>query len=485
MANAQSASPKPLATRSILAFASTATPQAAILLATGTYLVPLYTVHVGISLVAYTMATVAVRLVDLTFDPFLGWAMDKTNTAFGRFRPWFVAGVPLTLLGVYMLLNPPAGANVAYLMIWYLTMWIGVSMLTLSHASWAASLSTNYHERSRIYGWMTALGPIGSAGLLAAPILAGGKTFNIGGFELHMPLIGAHPLVLGSAESYHPVTMLILVVLPLTTFLMAGLTPERLVTETKRQSFGFKDYWDIVKRPTMMKLIWADLFLILGPGVTGPLYIFFFHQIKKFPQEDINYLLIFYIGAALLGGLIWARVAKKIGKHRTLQVSCVAYAIAQSSLMMMPAGMFWLSCFGMFCVGFCVSAHILMIRSMVADYADEIRLEQGKERSGVLYALVTTTQKVGASINVLLVLPLLQLVFHFDPKKPVNDEFALIGLQACYLFTPIIFVIAAALMFMKYNLTEARHQEIRDALAAREEAESVEMSAEASAPAVS
>ena len=142
MANAQSASPKPLATRSILAFASTATPQAAILLATGTYLVPLYTVHVGISLVAYTMATVAVRLVDLTFDPFLGWAMDKTNTAFGRFRPWFVAGVPLTLLGVYMLLNPPAGANVAYLMIWYLTMWIGVSMLTLSHASWAASLST-------------------------------------------------------------------------------------------------------------------------------------------------------------------------------------------------------------------------------------------------------------------------------------------------------------------------------------------------------
>ncbi|MFO1014843.1 MAG: MFS transporter [Caulobacteraceae bacterium] len=465
MSSSQSAASKPLATPRILGFASTGIPQAAILLATGTYLVPLYTVHVGISLAAYSLTTVAVRLIDLTVDPFLGWAMDRTNTALGRFRPWFIAGVPITLLGVYMLLNPPKGADVFYLGLWYLTMWIGVSMLTLSHASWAASLSVNYHERSRIYGWMTFMGPIGSVGLLAMPLLVAGAP------------------VLGKPESYAPVTMLIMAALPVTTFLMATFTPERLKAEATTQKFGFKDYIEIIKRPTMMKLIWADLFLVLGPGVTGPLYNFFFGQIKKFPQEEINFLLIFYIGAALLGGLLWPRVAKRFGKHRTLQISCVLYAIAQTSLMIMPAGQFGISCFGMFCVGFCVSAHILMIRAMVADYADEIRLEQGKERAGVLYALVTTTQKLGASFNVLLVLPLLQFVFHFEPRKPVNDEFALIGLQLCYLFTPIIFVFAAAAMFFKYALTEERHQEIRDALAAKEEALSVEMSSEASAPA--
>lgn len=455
-----------LATPRIIAFASSGVPQAALLLAAGTYLPPLYTVHVGLSLVAYTVATTTVRIVDLLFDPFLGWFMDRTRLSVGRFRPWFIAGVPVTMVGGYMLLNPPHGAGLVYLAGWYLAMWIGISMLALSHASWAASLSVNYHERSRIYGWMTVLGPVGSVGLLALPF------FTHGG------------LVLGRANSYHPISLMIILALPLTTLLMIALTPERPVVERGTQTFGFSDYVDVIKRPTMAKLILADLFLTLGPGVTGPLYNFFFGQIKHFPQHEINFLLIFYIGAALLGGLVWPRVARRFGKHRTLQITTVLYAIAQGSLMAMPAGQFWLSSFGMFCVGFCVSAHILLIRAMVADYSDEIRLEQGKERSGVLYAMVTTTQKLGASINVLLVFPLLQLVFHFNPRSPVNDEFALIGLQLCYLFTPIIFVLAAGAMFFGYTLDETRHTEIRNALEDRERAEQTEMTSEASAPGV-
>jgi Na+/melibiose symporter-like transporter len=268
---------------------------------------------------------------------------------------------------------------------------------------------------------------------------------------------------------------------------MVGLTPERPVQESARHRAGFAEYWEVIRRPTMVKLILADLFLTLGPGVTGPLYVFYFGQIKHFPQEEINFLLIFYIGAALLGGLVWPQVARRLGKHRTLQLTTVLYAIAQTSLMVMPAGAFPISAFGMFCVGFCVSAHILLIRAMVADYADEIRLDQGRERAGVLYAMVTTTQKLGASINVLLVFPLLQFVFHFNPRAAVNTEFARIGLQACYLFAPIIFVLAAGAMFFGYALDERRHGEIREALDAREraeEAESVEQSSEASAPAV-
>ncbi|MBS0411786.1 MAG: MFS transporter [Proteobacteria bacterium] len=459
-----------LPTPRILAFASTGIPQAALLLATGTYLPPLYTAHVGITLVAYSLATTSVRIVDLLFDPFLGWMMDRTHGRFGRFRPWFIAGVPVAMLGVYMLLNPPTGAGVLYLATWYLVMWLGVSMLALSHASWAASLAVNYHERSRIYGWMTALGPIGSLGLLMLPFFTQGQ------------------LVLGKANSYHPVSLIILLILPLTTLLMAGFTPERPNVELTHRRFGARDYLDVIRRPTMMRLILADLALTLGPGVTGPLYNFFFGQIKGFPQKEINFLLIFYIGAALLGGIVWARVARRIGKHRTLQVSCVLYAIFQMSLMAIPRELFWPTAIGMFFVGFCVSAHILMVRAMVADYADEIRLEQGRERAGVLYAMVTTTQKLGASINVLLVFPLLQLVFHFNPRIPVNDAFALKGLQLCYLFTPIIFVFVGGAMFFGYKLDEARHAEIRKALEDRDqalaEAEAIEPAAQAtSAPA--
>ena len=439
-----------LSTARIWAFAATGIPGAALLLATGTYLPPFYTGAIGISLVAFSVTTSVVRIVDLIFDPLIGWVMDKTYTKWGRFRPWYAVGLPISMFGAYMLLNPPLGASVGYLGIWYLILWIGLSITSLAHASWGAALAINYHERSRIYGWMTAVAPLGSVGILLLPIFTN------------------RTVVLGKPDSFHAISLILMVAMPLGALLMFLFTPERPKPVAATQRYGFGDYVEMMRRPTMARLILADLFYTLGPGVTGPLYAFFFGQIKGFNKEEIGFLLIFYIGAALLGGIMWPAVAKRISKHRAVQVASVLYAIAQMSLMATPRELFWPTAFGMILVGFCASSFILLIRSMVADYADEILLEKGQERAGVLYAMVTTTQKLGASINILLIFPILQLIFHFDPKKPVNDAFALQGLQLCYLFAPIIFVFAGAAMFFGYQLDETRHQEIRAALDARD-----------------
>ena len=442
-----------LSTPRIWAFAGAGIPAAALLLAAGTYLPPFYTGFVGVSLLAYSLATVVVRLVDLTLDPILGWLMDRTRTPWGRFRPWFVAGVPITMLGTYMLLNPSPGAGVGYLALWYLVIWVGLSIAVLSHASWGASMAISYHERSRIYGWMTALAPIGSLVLLLLPL---------------MTAHSGQKLTLGDPKSFHTISLLIVGAIPVTAILMLLFTPEHPKATTSHQRFGFGDYVAMMQRPTMVRLILADLAYTLGPGVTSPLYAFFFGQIKGFHRAEVGFLLIFYIGAALMGGIIWPIIAKRISKHRAIQLASVLYAVAQTSLMATPRLLFWPTAIGMLAVGFCASAFILLVRAMVADYADEMRLEQGRERAGVLYAMVTTTQKLGASINVLLVFPLLQFVFHFDPKKPVNDAFALHGLQLCYLFAPIIFVLVGAALFFGYRLDETRHAEIREALEARE-----------------
>jgi GPH family glycoside/pentoside/hexuronide:cation symporter len=442
-----------LSTGRIWAFAATGIPGAALLLAAGTYLPPFYTGFVGVSLLAYSLATVGVRIIDLTVDPVIGWMMDRTHSRWGRFRPWYVIGTPICMVGAYMLFNPHPGAGVGYLALWYGVLWLGLSITTLGHASWGASLAINYHERSRIYGWMTALAPLGSVALLLLPFLTAHS---------------AQKLTLGDPRSFHAISILIVVAIPICAALMLMFTPERPKPTTNPQRFGFGDYVAMMRRPTMVRLILADLAYTLGPGVTGPLYAFFFGQIKGFHRAEVGFLLIFYIGAALIGGIVWPIIAKRINKHRAIQLASVLYAIAQTSLMATPRLLFWPTAMGMLAVGFCASAFILLVRAMVADYADEMRLEQGRERAGVLYAMVTTTQKLGASINVLLVFPLLQFVFHFDPKKPVNDAFALHGLQLCYLFAPIIFVLVGAALFFGYRLDETRHAQIREALEARE-----------------
>ena len=53
---------------------------------------------------------------------------------------------------------------------------------------------------------------------------------------------------------------------------------------------------------------------------------------------------------------------------------------------------------GMFAVGFCASAFLLLIRAMVADVVDEVRLEQSRDLTSLLYSMVTTTTKIGATI---------------------------------------------------------------------------------------
>jgi len=182
----------------------------------------------------------------------------------------------------------------------------------------------------------------------------------------------------------------------------------------------------------------------------------------------VSYLLIPYIGAGIFGAPIWAHIADRFGKHRAIQIACVGYAITQTILMAIPAGLLAPTAAGMFAVGFSASAFIPLMRSMVGDVTDELRLQTGKERAGVLYSLVILVQKVGTSVTAIIVLPILQYV-GFNPKPhAVNTPEAIFGLQMCYLFAPVIFVLIGGLVFFGYKLTPQRHSEISDALRAQE-----------------
>ena len=60
-------------------------------------------------------------------------------------------------------------------------------------------------------------------------------------------------------------------------------------------------------RPSMLRLVLADLMLALGPGTTGPLYVYYFHDAKGFKVPDVSLLLISYIGAGVVGAPFWGR----------------------------------------------------------------------------------------------------------------------------------------------------------------------------------
>jgi GPH family glycoside/pentoside/hexuronide:cation symporter len=447
------AAPTRLPLPRVLAFATGSIPVYMLLLVLGTYLTPFYAGTVGIKLAVLGATLSSLRLIDVGFDFVLGWVMDRFETPFGRFKPWFALALPVFWLGVFKVLNPPVGAGLEHLVPWLLVCYLAYSLLGLSHAAWGANLAGDYKERSRIFGWTQGIAVIGSVGLLLAPILTNGA------------------IKPGDPDSMPKIAWLLMIVAAITIPINVLFTPERVVRDIKKERASFKDLAAIFTTGSMFRLVLADLLLTLGANTTAPMYVFFFHTAKGFEISQVSYLLIPYIGAGIFGAPIWSHIADRFGKHRAIQIACVGYAITQSVLMAIPAGLFEATAAGMFCVGFSASCFIPMMRSMVADVTDELRLTTGKERAGVLYSLVILVQKVGTSVSAIIVLPILQYV-GFDPKPhAVNTPEAIFGLQMCYLFAPVIFVLIGGLVFFGYKLTPERHGEISAGLRAQAAAE--------------
>lgn len=432
----------------VMAFASTALPIAAIGLVMAVYLPRFFAGAIGLSLAAVGGAFTIVRLIDMAIDPLLGMGMDRTRTRFGRYRLWLAIGAPIVMLAVYMLFMAKPGITEAYLIGWLLVLYLGVSILTLSQAAWGASIATDYHDRSRVYGVIQAVGVIGAVLILLLPLALGPRGEGAGGV--------------------HAMGWFCIIAIPVTLALCLFITPERVAVDTAKEKVTLADYWALVRRPEMARLIVADLFMALGPGTTAALYLFFFHDARGYSHQQTNFLLVLFIAAGLVGAVFWGWLAQKIGKHRALMVSTVAYAVSQSALMIIPPATMPLAIPGMIAVGFVSSAFILIVRAMVADVADEVRLETGKERVGLLYALVTTTQKIGTAITVGISFTVLDIVGYDAAEGAVNSPAAIRGLELCYVFAPIIFVFFGGAAFIGWKLDAKRHAEVRRQLDERD-----------------
>jgi GPH family glycoside/pentoside/hexuronide:cation symporter len=449
----------------VLAFVSATIPSAMLLGMLGLFL-PRYFTHffpnpkLALGLIGVTLA--GVRTIDtLAVDLPIGWAMDKFRTRFGRYRPWYVAGAPIVMIGVYMLFNPPRPLTVGYLAVWYLIMYVGVSMMTIAFSAWGAGLASGYNDRSRLFGWMIPVGILGSGWLILAPALTKGK-FGPGNFN-DVPIIGW--IVIG--------------LLVLTTAIVALFVREPVAPPAPRARGGFADYWRIIANPTALRLVMADLFLTLGPGLTAPIYLFFFNQSKGFTIGGATTLLIFYTAAGLIWAPLWAWIARFLGKHRTLQIACVCYVVAQTSLMAIQGPQFPITALFMFFAGGTASAFLFLVRAMLADYSDELRLSQGVSRAGLLFSFTGITQKLAASFNTAISFSILAWVGFNPDEHAHNTAQAIFGLDMTYVFAPILFVAVTGLFFFGYKLDANRHAEIRAALDERDRAIEAESLADA------
>lgn len=109
-------------------------------------------------MVGYVTAIIMIlRIVELLIDPLIGNAIDRTNTKWGKFKPWVVGGGVISAVLLAALFTPLGGLNVSspylYLVVFaiiYIIMDIFYSFNDVGFWSMIPAMSFDSHERDKI-----------------------------------------------------------------------------------------------------------------------------------------------------------------------------------------------------------------------------------------------------------------------------------------------------------------------------------------------
>lgn len=431
----------------LAAFSGPCLPLAGLVLPLVVYLPAYYASELGLGLAAVGAAFGVVRMIDMAFDPYIGGVMDRTRSRLGRFKLWLVIGVPILMISSFMLFMAKPGVGIGYLWFWLLVMYGGLSIATLAQTAWAGVLSPDYHQRSRIYGWWQAANIIGIVLVLALPA--------------SLPLFGIE----GQGAAVAAMGWFIVILMPLTVALAVWKTPEPAIHSAPDRS-GIKEYLALFRRRSVVQLLLIDLLVGIGPAVLGALFFFYFERVKGFEKSDASILLLLYFLGGLAGAPLWAWLAMKIGKHRALAASGVLYALMTLSALAIPAANIPAAAVLMFLIGVPYAAGLFLLRAMMADVGDEVRLAEGIDRMGLLFALLAGTVKVASAISVTVTFALLDAA-GFDAADPTVEAGEGV-LEFIFTVIPAVLAVAASWMLMRFPLTAERHAEIRQALDLRD-----------------
>lgn len=434
----------------MLIFSTSGMPLAALGIAMPIYVQPYFAQDLGVGLVVLGAAFGAVRLIDVFIDMLLALAMDRTRTPIGRYRNWLILGAPILMIAVYELFMARRGIGMGFLIVWLLVMNLGVSIIAIARFAWSATLVTNYSKRSLFYGVLAGVGVIGNIIVLSMPVIS--ERFP------HHSLTG----------DVHLMGWTILALTPITIALGAVLVPERINPDASHKRAPLRDYLDLVKRPEVIRLFVMSLGTNLGPGWMANLYIFFFTLARGFTTGQASLLLIFYVLFGALGAPLVGLIAARFSKHRTLIAGTIFYSLGLCTVLLVPKANFLLSVPVLIWCGFWGAGFDLMTNAMMADVGDQVRLEQGKERMGLLYAVISLAVKLANAGAVMIAYPMLALIGFVPTLGIHNTASAINGLQWCFLLGPIFFVALGGACCIGWKLDATKHAQIRTELEARD-----------------
>jgi len=383
------------------------------------------------------------KIWDAVNDPIMGALADKTNTRWGKYRPyllWFPIPVAIATVLVFSAPDFSLTGKIVYIVITYNILMMLFTAVDVPTGALMATMTQDSSVRN-------SLGSFISIGLLIGQLIL---------VSMALPLVG---LLSGGNEARGwQLAALVFGVLAAIFWLIPFFKVRERVKPATKQSYSFKDgYKSVVK--------------------SGPWWIFFFLGVCAFVaftlrMDTAMYYFTYNVGnqdlatmflmatviSMLIGVIVSPFIARKIGKKNTLIIAGIGapcsfaaffFIDPQNTLMV-----FILNIIGMIFLGLATP----LIYAMTGDIVDYCEWRTHTRAAGITSSSLTFGMNLGIAIGGALTAWMLS-AFGYVPNVEQTVR-SLLGIKLIISILPAVVLIIFLILILIYPINEKKFAEI-------------------------
>lgn len=418
-----------LSKKEIYSFAFAGLGQNLIYNFSATFIMIFYTDVLGLAALSVGTLMLVARVWDAINDPIMGIIVDKTNTRWGKLRPYLLGvAIPMAVFTILTFLNVDLSTNskLIYAYVTYIAWGMIYTVSDVPYWGLSSAMSDDPKDRLNI---MTIARIMSNVGLAIAIVVP--------------------PIVLGLLQD-HPQRYAIVAtgisVLGAALFLLAFFNTKERVTRPTSVSH-IKDFALLKENKPLIQLQSSRMLgafrMVLGAAGT------------YFAKYNLNNEGLFsLLGATLILSMIFAMMLtpmlrRYLSKKALYQGGLVIQAIAHIVLFVVGYSSLPLVLFLMFVVGFSMGLNDVIMYIMVNDSIDYLQRKTQKRLEGMVFSLHTFTTKLQTAIG-LFVMGLVLNLFGFIENVP-QSESSMFGIFMLLTLLPAASSLLSLIPMLKYK----------------------------------
>lgn len=406
------------------------------------FLLYYYTDVFGISPAAAATMLLVTKVVDAISDPAMGIIADRTESRWGKYRPYLLwVAIPYALLGYLLFLGPELSevGKLIYAYVTYTLVMLAYTAINVPYSALLAVISPVAEERTKATQFRFVFASLGTlcVGAFATPLVN---------------LLGGDNEVLGFR-----LTIILFAILSVLIFWITFATTRERIRPTHHESKVGDDVSALLKNISWLVLVAVGILVVIGLIARFASIVFY---LKYYLLDDGSRVFLIFDKTALLtscgligqliGALMTPMLASRFEKHHLVIGMNILHAVLLGICFIIPPEHFELivivHSLGIFTFGVIIT----LLFSMYTDCAEYGEWRTGKNTAGLTVSASMFSLKFGSAVGG--ALPGFILAAFGFVANEIQTDTAISGIRLMFNVLPAVFFVSAAVLMYFYRI---------------------------------